>query len=67
MCLQTVEELLKVQPRTFCRTVRRVTPAGKVKDLRSGAEAKASVKSTNESLIIYPKPGDLSMSRMKLP
>ena len=31
--------------------------SGKVKDLRSGAEAKASVKSTVESLIIYPKPG----------
>ena len=40
---------------------------GKVKDVRCGAEAKASVKSTVESLIIYPKPGDLSMSRMKLP
>ena len=36
--------------------------SGKVKDLRSGAEAKASVKSTVESLIIDPKPGDLSMS-----
>ena len=35
--------------------------SGKVKDLRSGAEAKASVKSTVESLIIDPKPGDLSM------
>ena len=35
--------------------------------LRSGAEAKASVKSTVESLIIDPKPGDLSISRMKLP
>ena len=40
---------------------------GKVKDLRSGAEAKASVNSTTKSLIIDPKPGDLSMSRMKLP
>ena len=40
---------------------------GKVKDLRSGAEAKASVNSTIKSLIIDPKPGDLSMSRMKLP
>ena len=53
--------------RTFCRTVRRVMIRGKVKDLRSGAEAKASVKSTVESLIIDPKPGDLSMSRLKLP
>ena len=40
---------------------------GKVKDLRSGAEAKASVKSTIKSPAIDPKPGDLSMSRMKLP
>ena len=58
---------LYAQPRTFCRTVRRVTLTGEVKDLRSGAEAKASVKSTVESLIIDPKPGDLSMSRLKLP
>ena len=41
--------------------------SGKVKDLRSGAEAKASVKSTIKSPAIDPKPGDLSMSRMKLP
>ena len=40
---------------------------GKVKYLRYGAEAKASVKSTKESHAIDPKPGDLSMSRMKLP
>ena len=40
---------------------------GKVKYFRYGAEAKASVKSTKESLIINPKPGDLSMSRLKLP
>ena len=35
-----------VRPRTFCRTVRRVTLAGKVKFLRNGAEVKASVNST---------------------
>ena len=40
---------------------------GKVKYFRYGAEAKASVKSTFEPLIIDPKPGDLSMSRLKLP
>ena len=40
---------------------------GKVKYFRYGAEAKASVKSTFYSPVIYPKPGDLSMSRMKLP
>ena len=31
------------QPRTFCRTVRRVALAGEVKDLRSGAEGKPSL------------------------
>ena len=35
---------VKVQPRTFCRTVRRVADAGKVKDYRSGAEGKPSLK-----------------------
>ena len=40
---------------------------GKVKYFRYGAEAKASVKSTVKSSAIDPKPGDLSMSRLKLP
>ena len=31
------------QPRTFCRTVRRVTLAGKVKPLSGGAEEKSSL------------------------
>ena len=38
-------EQRQVQPRTFCRTVRRVTVTGEVKCLRHGAEVKASVKS----------------------
>ena len=56
-----------VQPRTFCRTVRRVAVSGEVKSLRDGAEVKASVKSAEESEYADPKPGDLSMSRLKLP
>ena len=56
-----------LQPRTFCRTVRRVTFTGKVKYLRYGAEGKPSLKRANESVWVDPKPGDLSMSRMKLP
>ena len=40
---------------------------GKVKYFRYGAEAKASVKSTTKSDTVDPKPGDLSMSRLKLP
>ena len=34
---------VKVRPRTFCRTVQRVTYTGKVNDLRSGAEGKPSL------------------------
>ena len=56
-----------MRPRTFCRTVRRVTLAGEVKSLRDGAEVKASVKSADKSDNADPKPGDLSMSRLKLP
>ena len=54
------------EPRTFCRTVRRVTATGKVKDLRSGAEGIPSLKRANKSVNVDPKPGDLAMSRMKM-
>ena len=57
---------VKVRCRTFCRTVQRVIVYGEVKYcVRYGAEAKASMNSANKSYIIDPKPGDLSMSRMK--
>ncbi len=57
----------KARCRTFCRTVQRVIVYGEVKYfLRYGAEAKASLKrASNKSYIIDPKPGDLSMVRMK--
>ena len=51
--------------RTFCRTVRRVTVAGEVKDIKSGAEGKPSLNRANESVVVDPKPGDLPMSRLK--
>ena len=60
-------EHVKVRYRTFCRTVQRVIVYGEVKFcVRNGAEAKASMNSANKSYIIDPKPGDLSMVRMKL-
>ena len=64
-CVYKLWEHVKVQPRTFCRTVRRVAGTGKVKDLRSGAEGKPSLNRANESVQADPKPGDLSMSRLK--
>ena len=60
-------EHVKVQYRTFCRTVQRVIVYGEVKYyVRYGAEAKASLNRAIKSYIIDPKPGDLSMVRMKL-
>ena len=58
---------LYAQLRTFCRTVRRVTLAGEVNDYRSGAEGKPSLNRARKSDGVDPKPGDLSMSRLKLP
>ena len=41
--------------------------AGEVKDEKSGAEGKPSLKRAEKSVRADPKPGDLSMSRLKLP
>ena len=38
----------------------------KVKYLRYGAAARASLKRANKSYVIDPKPSDLSMVRVKL-
>ena len=37
----------------------------KVKHLRCGAEARASLNRANKLHVIDPKPGDLAMSRLK--
>ena len=39
--------------------------ACKVKDLRSEAAARASLNRANKYDVIDPKPGDLTMSRLK--
>ena len=46
--------------------VRRVFICSKVKDLRSGAAGKPSLNRAKELHVDDPKPGDLSMSRLKL-
>ena len=58
---------LSPQPRTFCRTVRRVAASGEVKVLRTGAEGKPSLNRAIKSGNADPKPGDLPMTRLKLP
>ncbi len=45
--------------------VRRVMICSKVKYLRYGAEARASLKRAIQLYVIDPKPGDLAMSRLK--
>ena len=59
-------EHVKVQYRTFCRTVRRVILYGKIKYLRYEVEEKSSLNRAKKSYEIDPKPSDLSMSRLKL-
>ena len=60
-------EHVKVRYRTFCRTVRRVILYGKIKYGRTyEVEEKSSLNRANKSYEIDPKPGDLSMSRLKL-
>ena len=59
-------EHVKVQYRTFCRTVRRVILYGKIKYLRYEVEEKSSLKRAKKSYGIDPKPSDLSMSRLKI-
>ena len=45
--------------------VRRVNVTGEVKFLRNGAEAKASLNRASKLHDADPKPGDLSMGRLK--
>ena len=59
-------ESVKARQRTFCRTVQRVIVSSKVKYLRYEAAGKPSLNRAKELLAIDPKPGDLSMSRLKL-
>ena len=45
--------------------VRRVNVTSEVKCLRHGAEARASLKRAIKLVVFDPKPGDLSMARLK--
>ena len=56
---------LYVQPRTFCRTGQRVTLCSKVKVFSTGAVGKPSLNRALKLHGVDPKPGDLSMSRVK--
>ena len=75
-CVYKLWNTVKGGPRTFCRTVRRVAGSGEVKWETHGAEGIPSLKRAHacvarqrgaKSLSTDPKPGDLSMSRMKMP
>ena len=59
-------EHVKVRYGTVCRTVRRVIVCSEVKLLSSEAAGKPRVNSPKQLHVIDPKPGDLSMSRLKV-
>ena len=65
-CVYKHTKHVKVRCGTFCRTVRRVIVCSKVKLFRNEAEGKPRVNSPNKLHVIDPKPGDLSMGRLKL-
>ena len=54
-------------PYAFCIMSPRVTVCGKVNPPNNGkAEAKASAKCATKSHAVDPKPGELSLARLKL-
>ena len=53
------------RPRTFCRTVRRVALTGEVKYLKVRSRRETESEQGVKSVEADPKPGDLSMSRLK--
>ena len=57
---------VKVRCGTFCRTVRRVIVCSEVKLFSSEAVGKHEDEESVKLHVIDPKPGDLSMSRLKL-
>ena len=66
-CVYKLWEHVKVRPRTFCRTVRRVAGTGEVKYLKVRSRSESKSKKGVKSVRADPKPGDLSMSRLKFP
>ena len=58
---------VKVRCGTFCRTVRRVIVCSEVKYLKVRSRRETEDEESVKLHVIDPKPGDLSMSRLKLP
>ena len=58
---------VKVRCGTFCRMVRRVILCSEVKVLEDCSRRETECEEHVELHGIDPKPGDLSMSRLKLP
>ena len=57
---------VKVRCGTFCRMVRRVYVWSEVKDMDVRSRRETECEEHVELHVIDPKPGDLSMSRLKL-
>ena len=63
--LTSRESTVKVRSRTFCRTDRRVTICGEVKGLEARSRSESESEEGGKSHVVDPKPGDLSMGRLK--
>ena len=64
-CVYKQLEGVKARQRTFCRTVRRVMFGGEVKCFEARSRRETESEEGDESTDIDPKPGDLSMARLK--
>ena len=65
LCVYKHRKDVKVRSGTFCRTVRRVYLASKVKGLKVRSRSESESEKGVEFVGYDPKPGDLSMSRLK--
>ena len=65
-CVYKQSESVKARRRTFCRTVRRVMAGSEVKYFKVRSRREIESEKGAKLSVIDPKPGDLSMSRLKV-
>ena len=66
-CVYKHTKSVKGRCGTFCRTVRRVIECSEVKCHKARSRSESESEEGVELHLIDPKPGDLPMSRLKLP
>ena len=64
-CVYKRGSAIKARPCTFCRTDLRVTLCGKVKVWEDRSRSESESEEGDKLHDVDPKPGDLSMARLK--